>query len=531
MRDIRQIRIESILGGVADSVYGPTAPDQMAFSLGIDPSIGENSNLSSRPAGDLRPVGVTLSSGTFYSTPLWFVKNIKSPSISYAYDSGGSIYSLGAPSITDLGDLNDGGGASGNGAAYYDNYIYFSRDTTIARYGPLDGTPTFTDDYWATTLGKTPLTNTAYPNLADSLAAHPNHVMHRHSDGVLYIADVVDNQGTIHIIKTKKTTVEGDTDDGSTYNKIQVGYGLYPTAFESYGSILVITFYEGIASAGGRSGSAKVAFWNTISQKVDDITWEEFPDSFISGIRNMNGLLYFISHDAGTNSGAGFRVSEYIGGHSFREKIFIGDGYPPSPGAIVSSAGRLFFGSRALTLSGIVTPCIYMYRTRLNKLSDGLFPLPAYTTFVANGHVTALGLGEQSGIGNTGVGAYPFFGISDGVSVYKLGDLSPTTGVFPCQFFSRIFKIGNSFKITKITIPFDEENTVLNGVQVRLLMDNFATGYTIGTLTNYVGKKAVIRPENAVGEHNFCLRLNWNNITTKIAITLPIIIEYELIDD
>src|SRR3990167_2051873 len=239
------IKIESILGGHAPSTHF-AGKDQFRASLGIDPrqGIADSGIYASFPSGLLKPVGVT-NLGTTVASIKWFVNEPKGTGAVYAYASTGSVYTLDANGA--IGELSDGGNeagtGSGNGAGYYDNYVYFAKNTTIARYGPLNGVATLNGDYWGTTLAKTALVHTTYTN-QDIGLVYPNHILHRHSDGRLYIADVVDNKGTIHYIATTKATVEGDTDNSSTYNKVQVGYGLWPTALETYGSDLAIALVE-----------------------------------------------------------------------------------------------------------------------------------------------------------------------------------------------------------------------------------------------------------------------------------------------
>ncbi len=150
--------------------------DQFKASLGIDPALPAVNNTDARVAaigvlasGLIRPAAyaeiAASSSTTMAGSPMWLIQNPKNQ-YTYVYDSVGSVYQIGAGYIgemTQLGDLSDGGNAKGNGGEYYDNYAYFARNTTIARYGPLDGTPTMIKDYWGGTLGLTPLSDTTYP--------------------------------------------------------------------------------------------------------------------------------------------------------------------------------------------------------------------------------------------------------------------------------------------------------------------------------------------------------------------------------
>lgn len=310
-KDTYQIRINSILGGHS-ALSHFSGDNQFLSSLGINParpiSDSTSSYLSAQGSGILRPVSIT-SIGTTVANIMWIESNPKDIYI-YAYGYNGSVYTIQGASmgLTALSDGDSMIGSHGNGQAYYDNYMYFSKDTTIARYGPLDGisgAPSFNGDYWVTTLSKTALSDYVLPaiNVFGSTGVNmPNHVMHRHSNGKLYFADIVGGQGVLHCISTKKTTYEGDTDDGSTYLALEFGYGLYVTALESYGSNLVIALYEGSTPnasydnpAYTRGKRAKLAFWDTTSENFNQITWVEFPDTLITALKNVDGVLYIAS--------------------------------------------------------------------------------------------------------------------------------------------------------------------------------------------------------------------------------------------
>lgn len=539
------IRIESILGGHAPMSHF-AAPDQFKTSLGIDPSLPTDDDLNgingSLPSGLLRPMSAYNATGTITSAPMWIDGNPKEEGTIYVYDAAGSVHTVNdsVTTLTGLGDLNDGGSANGNGMAYYDNYMYFARSTTIARYGPLNGAPSFTDDYWVGTLGKTALSNTTYPVDFDYTVSYPNHVLHRHSDGKLYVADVVDNQGTLHYIKTAKTTVEGDTDNGSTYDALNVGYGLWPVAMESLGSVLVISFIELAKASSSRTlktKRAKIAFWDTTSQDVNQITWEEYPDQMATALKNVNGVL----HIAGGNQYTqGFRVTKYIGGSTFEDEAFIETGQPPFPGAIDGSGQRLVFGSWTQTPES--AGCVYSIGLQ-KGISTGLFNIISvwgqnrdgnYTTSPI---VTALKLIDSSF--GTLLQNFPVVGhytnISDGGAVSGVGAYNA-----PSVWISQTFRIGQNFKITKLSIPLVAPNNFNMAaasldITPTITVDGGQTevAFPVINTTNYLAttKRVVIQPTGLTGQYEFSLKLRWYGGTVVLSVGLPITIEYELIDD
>ena len=551
------IKIQSILGG--ESAYSHLArEDQYLGSLGIDPSLaatddayaGGGTNML-QSSGLIRPVAMYGADSSIAAAPLWTLTNPKDANV-YVYSSNGSVYGGGFSSKTPLGDLTDGGDASGNGAAYYDNYMYFSRDTTVARYGPLNGTAAFTDDYWVSGLTMTALTHTTYPTDFWLGENFPNHVLHRHSDGRLYIADVIGNQGAIHFIETAKTTEEGDTDSGSTYDAVHVGYGLWPTALESLGSDLAIALYEGISSSASTQHTAKLAFWDTTSSNVNKITWVEFPDPVITALKNINGVLYVFS---GSFNSSGIRISRFIGGYSFEQVAYLENASSVWPGAVDNGAGRILFGT-------------FLY----NQLT---------TNATLNGATSGFGLGVVMSLGLQGKGLggiytvarlsdstasfdgsviagvpfslvrqvhqdflkfdQPYVSWSGGVGYGKNGFEVPINGInsaptdyskSPAVYWSQIFKTGRA-KITRIRIPFIQK--IVDGMSVipKLYGDDLGVVRELRPInwTNDPNKRsAVIYVDGFVVENNFWLELKFTG-TSLSTIQFPIIIEGEPLED
>lgn len=529
MADKLQIRINSILGGQA-----PTSmfarEDQFLMSSGIDPSVSLSAQNSifydDLPNGSITPVGVKKQ----YSPNdaiLWMVRNPKTR-YTYMVDASGSAYSMDYDySFTILNDDTALNNSSGNGCAYYDNYVYFAKDTTIARYGPLDGTPTWDGDYWVTTLGLTQLTNTSnYPKVSGRNI--PNHYLHRHSDGRLYIADVVDNTGTLHYIQTTKTTVEGDTNNGSKYDAVNVGFGLWPTCIESYGEQLVIGLYEGgeNTSIERKYGNAKIAFWTPDNENIDKIIWEEFTDSVISRLKNLNGVLYIVS---GHSGGSEMRISKFIGGYSIQEMLFA-HMTPPLPGAVDGYIDRLFFGAtfnyRFDTSENRAG--IFSFGLSKSELGRGLFNMMPCSGDDNNNTITAIINYPENNDYNRIVSAWD--GTIYGIDT-RDSNMSYTYG--NPFWMSQTYKIGQKYKITKLALNFTKSVGASTVIEPFIYTDNLSgeTSLTTINYTNYPDKRrVVIRPENLTGEHNFNLFFRWSNQRVT-PIALPITIEYELIDD
>lgn len=542
-----QIKIESVLGGHARTTHFG-ASGQFRASLGIDPGSpiqgAVNAPLTSskyniKPSGLIRPTPSFALNGTINQSPL-FIRGARSTTTVFALGSNGSVYSIaaGANSFTALSDIGATTG-DGNGMEYYDNYMYVATRTDIARYGPLDGVPKFTPNYLTGTLGLTALENNFYPVIALASGTGigiPNHYLHRHSDGRLYIADTVGNQGYLHFIQTTKTTVEGDTNNGSTYQALRFGYGLVPICMESLGANLVIALYERDSTSSntnaglrGKSTRAKIAFWDTTSQNFNSITWVEFPDALITAMKNVNGTLYVFS--APSEGVDGFRVSRYVGGYTFEEVWSSEEGLSPLPGAVEGVASRLIFGSS--TQIPKQSACIYSLGLAANGLSNGIF-CPFASASSGDKMVSALMLPSSSTYGKGW--DYPIFGTTNGQNAFTLEDpLASGGGISNAVWWSLLYRIGQRFKITKIRIPLTEPLNGNESIVPKIYTDDgFGTTYTLTTITSSnFGIKArtiIIHPQNLTGESNFWMELDWGGFYPLVP-GLPITIEYELIPD
>src|SRR3990167_5763730 len=263
------VKIKSILGGIAPSLY-QGREDQFHASIGIDPDQPLVASNIKTP-GILVPSSYSDISDTDFDVatagyPKWILTNPKDANI-YIYCSQGRVLTnAGLDTTWDM--LDTVPSATGNGAAYYNNYLYFAGDTNISRYGPLDSSATFVDSVWTdTTFNQAvSLGNATYPTGQNVLL--PNHPMHVHVDDQLYIGDFYTSsdtavstynlrgKGLIHTIKTKRATTganEGELNDVTTFNALDLPFGYAPTDIESWGNDIVVAAIPMTATGATRS--------------------------------------------------------------------------------------------------------------------------------------------------------------------------------------------------------------------------------------------------------------------------------------
>ena len=515
---IKEITIDNILNGWATSDY-ITRTGQFLSSIGIDPDMPSDDS-GNKPSGLIRPTSLAKFSGSNVdSSPMWFLTNPKNNKI-YAVLYNGKFISYTSSYGTET-LISTLATCSGNGAAYYDNALYIARDTDIAKYTPLDGTPSLTASYWVGSLSKTALSDTTYPSING--VEMPNHVMHRHTDDKLYIADVASNKGVLHYIKTSKTTNEGDTDDGSTYNALDFDYGEYPTAIETYQSDLVVGLIEGTDTT-VRQKPAKLSFWDTTSASYSSITSVELADPLITAIRNVNGILYVLSG----NAAGGCRVSRIISGYRIEEVAYLPEVYPPLGGAIDHLLNRVIFGAN--TTEPEASGSVFAIGAKEANFPLGVHNIARLPLTGSDPQVTAVKYTTQNG-------AIPpiMVGGKDDTPAYQIAKYSTTYGDYNV-WRSDVFIVDSKFIIKEVRIPLAQAVGANMTMTVKIYGDDATTTPSVAdkTLltinnTNYPNSERVIKyyPSGKYN-NNFFIQLEWSG-SALLTVALPITIIIETI--
>jgi len=147
---LKELQINSILDGQSNTQYF-SSENSYLTSIAIDPDMPIGSD--TKASGCIVPVVYEEFSGAnITGYPKWILTNIKN-SLVYVYNSDGKVvsYTSALASETLVGTPTNG---AGNGAVYYNNYLYFATPTDISRYGPLNGSPSLTNTVWTgATLG------------------------------------------------------------------------------------------------------------------------------------------------------------------------------------------------------------------------------------------------------------------------------------------------------------------------------------------------------------------------------------------
>lgn len=539
---LKKIQITNIWAGMSPSQYF-TADGQYRFSVGIDPYLPVSDSVGDRLAtGVLRPSGYAAFSGVAIDdNPLFVITNPKNTNTYVALQNGALIsYNSSLGSETDIGTIT---GSKCNGAVYYNNYIYLAGTTDISRYGPLDGSPSLTNGVWSgSTLGtQTNLVNTTYPSIRGG-GTLPNHIMHVHSNGVLYVADfdstssddTTRGKGLIHAIATKYGSAEGDTNNGSAYNVLDLPPGYKPTCIESYGNDLVIGAVQGADSDVGQ-GVAALFFWDTFTASYYNVV--PLPDVLVTGLKNVNGILYVFtgSVSSGTDVANGYRVTAYLGGQTLKTIHYSTTGSPPLHGAIEAVGDRIYWGT--FQQKSTTTPGSPSYYASVMSLGTHDPNLPGGVHGVINatatgatddGLVTCLKRIQQESF------SYPKFVVGHrDAGGYGLDKQSTTYGTAIWQ--SQLFNINTAFEIKRIRVSLGAAVAANMTITPTIYVDDFSSSSTEGLTpinnTNYSASERHIEWTPQIsGNSNFVLELAWSG-SALCPVLLPIEIDVELLDD
>ena len=512
------IKIESILGGIQPSLYF-SAKDQYLDAVAVDPDlpVGDSDISAIKTSGVLIPTAYEDFTGAnLTATPLWLLTNPKDTKI-YTYLNNGRIisYTNAFASETLVGTA---GTSSGNGFAYYNNYLYYASNTDIGRYGPLDGTPALDDDAWTSAVlgSQTALTDTTYPSLNG--IEMPNHPMHVHVDNQLYVGDVVDGQGVIHAIKTTKTTNEGDTNDNSQFNVLDLPFGFIPTDIESYGTDLVISAIQTTNST-ITQGKAVLFFWDTTSDSFyRQVT---LPDPYVTALLNNNGILYLWT---GNNSD-GVQLLAYLGGDTVKQIAFLEEGAPPYAGAVDAWGDRIVWGCDKTTPS--TNASVYALGSKVSALSRGIHNIAKSKSGGANPAVYSVKYLEHAS--NKAPRLVIGWRDDSNQGIDKIDTNNSET--LASVWRSSIFRVGRRFTVKRIRFPLGKAVAANMTLTPKIWIDDASASTTLTAInnTNYSASERYINqyPNDVVGRNNFFLELNWTG-TVPLPVSLPIEIEIEI---
>ena len=522
------ITIDSILDGFSQTQY-LSSKGSIDSSIGVDPDLPLTTTFTKASGMPVPSQYADFHGAGLSGAPMWVLTMNKGSTV-YAYAADGEFIEY-SSALTAASELVIGTPTSGagNGAAYYNNYIYLATPTNISRYGPLDGGATLTNTVWTgATLGsQTAMTNTTYPSLRG--VALPNHPMHVHGDNALYVGDVLNGQGILHKIKTKKVTDEGDTNDGSSYDALDLPFGFIPIDIEAWGVDIVVLAVQ-TTNTTINQGKAALFFWETTDTDTFYRGPVYLPDPLGTALLNVNGILRIFSG----NASSGVRVSKYIGGETISDRDidteFLEDSLPPFAGAVDAFGSRGVWGGFSTYPEN--SACVWSLGSKKGKVLMGLHNIVrATSTNPTNQIVTALKFVEQQ----DAITPKMVVGWKDNTTqgLDKYG----TTGTINSVWRTRFQNVGQKFQIIEIRVPLGKAVGANMEIIPVVGLDDQSSTLALTTInnTNYTNSPRKVmykEPDlpDVIGENNFWLEYNHGG-TVTLPQLLPIKVTIETFDE
>jgi len=497
--------------------------DQYQDAIGIDPeAIGSVGGVTGRTLGAIMPTfqETVLTTTTLGEAPMWVTGAARTTGV-FVYGSSGTVYTL---SNTLSLDGDQGGivkptSGVGNGMAYYNDYIYLSTPTNIFRFGRLSATAPTLSNYWITGLSNSALTNSDYPSTRN--ITYPNHVLHPHNDGKLYIADYessdtldIPHGGLIHWLKTNSLGTEAT----SAFAELTLPPGFMPTAIESYGTDLAILCTPQAIFSGGaipKSGESALFLWDTVSESY----YRNIPikESMATAMKNKNGELFILAGNIDTDC----KLLKYLGGDSFQTLAVINSGSPPPQSAIEIFGNMICWGGNVS--NPIVAAGVYSYGYRSGLLKPALH-MPMRIKDASNT------LPIVSCVKSILRSPYPVVGWRTDTSAEYGLDKIASSGTQSSRWRTKVYNIGKRFRIIRIRVPLQE--TVLTGDSIVLTVytDTESSSTTLQTInaTNFPNSEKLIdyNSLSIVGYSNFYIDFSFSG-TNRQGLGLPITIDIE----
>jgi len=507
----------SILGGWSSIFYGGKE-DQYLDSVGIDPEIINELDGFYNVFGTIIPnwIRTDITSPSLAgNAPMW-ITAAPTTQGAYVYGSGGTLYTIGLLWRIDEegGIINTGG--EGNGLVERMDYLYLATGTDIVRFGTLSATgPTAILNYWTSSangLGQAALTDTDYPLLlAGASINFPNHPMHLHNDGYVYVGDYASGVGQIHsfyVSSAGATTVY--------FADLLLPPGYYPFDIKSYGTDLAIVASR-ISNVTGsglvRFSDSALFLWDTISKNF----YRQVPIPFelATALANKNGELYVLCGNYGGNvNSGGVNLLKYLGGMSFDTIASRPESRTPSAGAVdvygnmIAFGGSYSFGGTSTTAAGAMA---VGYRNA--ELPSRAFNFIQRATVTTRPYqlVSALKFMKERGInpvlgwstGSDGDGDWQI-----GIDAYLMKQQNSMFRYLPVN-------VGKPFTLRRITLPLTGTVSAETEITPVVWIDNGAKLHELKTInsTNYPNADLLIEYGGLQipGKLNFILQLKFTS--------------------
>lgn len=427
---------------------------EQQFNLGISPSdklgakgffaFARNLNIYSEPTGlTLNPKTVKDSGTTVQSLIKWFVSGTPYDTNLYSIDDGGRIYKRTSGGTWSL--LRSVTNCQGQGLELSNDYIYYTQNTQIGRYGPLSGSPSFTDN-WQTGLNSTSVAGTFAPVKA-------------------FRAGFAVGNGN-----------QLSWWDGSTWTLARLTFppGFNVRALDIVDEYLVISAYKGAFVT--TSEEAYLFFWDG-----DSTTFNFFIKTDEGGVNamvnNQNRLFGIVG-----SSGAWYSLYPTFQQLHEIPKLEFSKNIEVFPGAISNWKSLIHIGVGGVVSSSSVYQGVYQWGSKSSLFPEALNFGYTISEGVVNSTDIAIGAVK-------GIGTQMFISWKNGTNNYGVDKVLQTNDPFSSGFIEFLVEDGGDASREDLAINLKAYYHALKtgeGIQLAYQVNRSGT-YTSGTADTTVG--------------------------------------------
>lgn len=446
----KYLRVQQHNGGISISEkLGGTGANYFAQKL----------NIYNEPTSVVvMPATVKISGSVITDTIKWIVSSAPWTTSKFAYGSSGNIYNIDASNNVTL--LRSVTSSSGQGMAVWNNYLYYTQNTQLGRYGPLNSSPTFTDAY------QTGLNDTSGSGWAP----------------VMQFGDFV------YVGHNNRLAQDDGTGSGFTVYMLTLPSGEYIRCLETIDEYLVLGTWRSSSQSVLESEQGGLYLWDgqTLDGSGTAGAYNYFlavPEGGVNAILNTRNRLLI---SAGTAGVLFLKSTTYINYTPFSKahqlpRLGLGNYVEMFPGAMCNWKGISYFAWSGNTDSTAIIQGVYSWGSKNDQFPEILnYPF-------------AISTGTQTGTGMKvtaveAVGNFLYIGWKDGSN---FGIDMVTNGGAPfssAQWESLIFDDGEidqedlatAIKVVHLPLRSNE------GIQLGYKL-NRAASYTLGTVNTVVG--------------------------------------------
>jgi hypothetical protein len=352
---LQQIVLDQYYGGISDpekqivrSAYYQEKQYQFGFAQNIN--VLEDSGQF-----QLNPKTTLDSGNVFTGLPKWIVSGQPYTSDVFAYDANGHIYKRTGGTWSDIRTVAN---SHGQGMTVFNDYLYYVQDSQVGRYGPLSGSPGFTDNW------QTGLTNTATTGYAPIMPFSLGLVI-GHANAVAYWDQVT-----------------------FTAQKLLFPPGLQVRTISTQDEFGVFGTFSGTDVT--KSDIGFMYFWDGVSQTFNNFIKADGGINVM--LSNKNRLMSFIG-----SGGILYLDSSPLKVAQQLPKLLVADSIEIYPGAATNWKGLALFGIGGTVTSSTLIQGVYHWGNRADAYPEGLNM--DYT--ISTGHITSVKFGALAGIGNS----------------------------------------------------------------------------------------------------------------------------------